>query len=211
MENDNKFATPGQFMAVVEECVPGFGAAEEDGKVYTAIAGEPSLEAGTASVKNRKAIRPLSRGDIVYGVVRDTYDSIALIEFQSTTPKAAHGTYGYIRIANVQRGYTENFREVFRIGDFVKAKINEVKPLGIYLTMADSGLGVVRAFCISCRNELDLSNSHGELRCSACGRRQGRKLALEGNGERHENTGRRQRQPQGSFGRPGYRRGPRPR
>lgn len=175
--NDKPVTFPGDFLAVVEEFEPGAGAIEEEGKVYATIAGVAKTEAHQASVTNPKAIQHLHSGDLVYAVVRDVYDSIALLEFQPVKPRASFGTYGYIRIANVQRGYTENFRDVFRIGDFVKAKIHEVKPLGIYLTMAEPGLGVVRAFCASCRGELDISANDPEIRCHNCGRRQGRKLA----------------------------------
>jgi len=175
--NEQPFAVPGQQLAVVEEFEPAFGAFEENGLVYAAILGNAKTEAHQASVTNPKAIDHLQRGDLVVAVVRDVYDSIALLEFQPLKARAAFGTYGYIRIANVQRGYTESFRDVFRIGDFVKAKIHEVKPLGIYLTMAEPSLGVVRAFCASCRKELQPNDSGMDIQCRNCGRRQNRKLA----------------------------------
>ena len=171
----DKPVMPGEFLAVVEEFEPSQGAFEEHGKVYAAIPGYAKTEAHQASVTNGKAVQKLKRGDTVYAIVRDVYEQIALLEFQPLTPKAATNTYAYLRIANVQRGYTESFRDVFRIGDYVKAKVAEVKPLGIYLTMAEPGLGVVRAFCASCRAELKLERTH-EQTCRACGRRQGRKL-----------------------------------
>ncbi|MBI5226146.1 exosome complex RNA-binding protein Csl4 [Candidatus Micrarchaeota archaeon] len=182
--DDNPFTTPGTQLAVVEEFEPGFGAIEENGLVFATIPGLAKTAEHHATVTNPKAIQHLQRGDLVYAVVRDVYDSIALLEFQSVQPRAAFGTYGYIRIANVQRGYTENFRDVFRIGDFVKAKIHEVKPLGIYLTMAESGLGVVRAFCASCREEISFNETGMDMRCNACGRRQSRKLANAPQGQR---------------------------
>ena len=182
--NENPFAIPGQQLAVVEEFEPGTGAFEEDGKVYAAIMGNAKTEAHQATVNNPKAIIHLQRGDDVVAVVRDVYDSIALLEFQPITPRAAFSTYSYIRIANVQRGYTESFRDVFRIGDFVKAKIHEVKPLGIYLTMAEPGLGVIRAFCASCRKEIQPNDSGIDIQCKNCGRRQNRKLANATNAPR---------------------------
>ncbi len=175
--NEQSVAIPGQQLAVVEEFEPAFGAFEEDGKVYASIIGSAKTEAHQASVTNPKAITHLQRGDLVVAVVRDVYDSIALLEFQPTKPRAAFSTYSYIRIANVQRGYTESFRDVFRVGDFVKAKIHEVKPLGIYLTMAEPGLGVIRAFCASCRKEIQPNESGQDIQCKNCGRRQNRKLA----------------------------------
>jgi exosome complex component CSL4 len=170
-------ANPGDFLAVVEEFEPGFGAVEEDGKVYASIPGQAKTENHLAYVDSMKAVRPLKKGDLVYAVVRDVYDQIALMEFQPVKFRAASATYAYIRISHVAKGYTENFRDVFRIGDFVRARVHEVKPLGLYLTMVEPDLGVVRAFCASCREELALK-SH-EIRCRACGRRQGRKIAVK--------------------------------
>ncbi len=168
---------PGDFLAVVEEFEPGFGALEEDGKVYAAIAGQAKTENHAAEVQNPAAVRPLKKDDLVYAVVRDVYDQIALLEFAPVKFRAASATYAYIRISHVAKGYTENFRDVFRIGDFVRARVHEVRPLGLYLTMVEPDLGVVRAFCASCRAELPLKAS--EIRCRECGRRQGRKIAIK--------------------------------
>lgn len=168
---------PGDQLAIVEEFQPGFGAFEEDGIVYASIPGNPKMESAVAQVQNPTAIRPLARGDLVYAIVRNVYDQVALLEFQSVPYRAATNTYAYMRIAHVQRGFTEHFRDVFRIGDYVRARVHEVKPLDIYLTMADADLGVIRAFCASCRHELPVTKR--DLTCKNCGRRQQRKIALK--------------------------------
>ncbi|MBI4360302.1 exosome complex RNA-binding protein Csl4 [Candidatus Micrarchaeota archaeon] len=170
---------PGDQLAIVEEFQPGFGAFEEEGIVYASIPGTAKMENAVAKVENQKAVRALARGDLVYSIVRNVYDQVALLEFQSVPYRAATNTYAYMRIAHVQRGFTEHFRDVFRIGDFVRARVHEVKPLGIYLTMADADLGVVRAFCASCRHELPVTKR--DLTCKNCGRRQQRKIALKTN------------------------------
>ncbi|MDP2718070.1 MAG: exosome complex RNA-binding protein Csl4 [Candidatus Micrarchaeota archaeon] len=170
-------AIPGDFLAVVEEFEPGFGTFQEDGKVYAAIPGHAKTENHLAQVQNPDAVQHLKKGDLVYAIVRDVYDQIALLEFQPVKFRAATNTYAYIRISHVAKGYTENFRDVFRIGDYVRARVHEVRPLGLYLSMVEPDLGVVRAFCASCREELALKSS--EIRCRACGRRQGRKIAVK--------------------------------
>lgn len=167
---------PGENLAIAEEFQPGFGTFEEEGIVYASIPGNALMENAVAQVENQRAIRRLSRGDLVYAIVRNVYDQVALLEFQSVPYRAATNTYAYMRIAHVQRGFTEHFRDVFRIGDFVRARVHEVKPLGIYLTMADGDLGVIRAFCASCRHEIPVTKR--DTTCN-CGRRQQRKIALK--------------------------------
>ncbi|MFH0922439.1 MAG: exosome complex RNA-binding protein Csl4, partial [Candidatus Micrarchaeota archaeon] len=145
---------PGDFIATVEEREPGANTFEENGSIYACVAGENASTQHAAAVKG-KAIRKLARGDEVVGLVQDLYDTVALIEFQPVEKLAsASNTYAYMRISEIQRGYTESFRGFLHIGDVFKAKVVDVTPLGIYLTIAERGLGVVRAFCTRCRKQM---------------------------------------------------------
>ncbi|MBI5036933.1 exosome complex RNA-binding protein Csl4 [Candidatus Micrarchaeota archaeon] len=162
---------PGHLFGAAEEFETGKGTFEEGGYVYASVVGEDKNEKNKAELESRMAVKPLKQGDLVYAKVKDIYDQIALLQFQPAERRAARSTYSYIRIGEVQRKYTENFRDAIRIGDYVKAEVKEIKPLGIYLTMAAPHLGVVRAFCSGCRTELENGN------CPSCKRIERRKWA----------------------------------
>ncbi len=152
---DSKTAIPGHLLGAVEEFEPGAGAFEEEGHVYAGIIGKPELDKDRRmGVVSPLRMEKLKKGDTVYALVKDLYDQIALLEFQPLTRKAAHSTYAFMRISEVAKGYTQRLTDALRIGDYVKAEIVDVKPMGIYLTMAAPHLGVVRAFCSLCRGEI---------------------------------------------------------
>lgn len=189
--------TPGHLLGALEECEPGAGAYEEEGLVYASVVGENVCEKHEAEVKSKLRLEKLKEGDVVYAQVKDVYDQIALLEFQSESRRAAFSTYSYLRISEVQRRYTESFREALRIGDLVRAEVLEIKPLGIYLTTAAPHLGVIKAFCSSCRAPLDKG------RCKECGRIESRKWAGDAtaaeSAPRREFRPQRERKPFGHF------------
>ena len=59
-----------------------------------------------------------------------------------------------------------------------KARIKEIKPLGIYLTVIENDLGVLRAFCSQCRREM-LFTARG-FYCKACESGEDRKTPAPG-------------------------------
>jgi len=164
---------PGKEIATTEEAVSGAGTVEENGLVLAALAGKTELKGGKAFVSNPKSVRMLAKGDFIYGFVYDLFDSVAMIMFKPAGDNVGTGAdMSFLRIAEVQRGYTESFADFLKIGDLVKARVIDVTPMGVYLTIAEKGLGVIKAFCSSCRRELD-----GNLYCSNCDRRERRKMA----------------------------------
>jgi exosome complex component CSL4 len=178
--NQNQLSVPGQFLGVSEEFVGGPGTFEEsDGKIYSKALGQMEEDSAsrTVSVKATKTIRPLSQGDVVFARVDDLYESMALVNFQaapygSITP-AGSGS-AFIRISELDNSYVERLQDYLRIGDFVKARVVEIKTLGTYLTMKGPDLGVVRAFCSRDRSEMALVGS--SYRCPNCGRTEARKI-----------------------------------
>ncbi len=173
---------PGELLGVSEEFVSGHGTIEEDGRIFAVFAGEKQLDSSghRLSVQALKAARPLQRGDLVYGVIQDLYEAIALVEFQAlpqgSEQPASESRMAFIRVSELVQGYAENLRTYIRIGDVIRARVIEVKSLGIYLSIKDKDLGVVRAFCSRCRSELELAGR--EFVCSDCGSRENRKIPL---------------------------------
>lgn len=151
---------PGQQVAVSEEGEAQAGTIESDGAVVATVAGSVFIDPQNYGI-SVKAARPLSSlrpGDRVTGLVHDIYDTVALVEFlpDASGPerKAYHNRFAYLRISEVSRSYVESFRDVLRIGDVVAARVKEIKPLGIYLSIMDRDLGVVKARCTVCRRDL---------------------------------------------------------
>lgn len=172
---------PGEFLATSEESVGGQGTFEEEGKLFAAVEGKQVADnrARSVSVATPTVVRPLAAGDYAYALVHDLYESVALMEFEPVSRKgeriASHNNYAYLRISEIQRGYTEHFRDFLRIGDVVKARVKEITSLGIYLTIADSELGVVKSHCARCKAELE---PRGRVMvCPACGNKEQRKMA----------------------------------
>jgi len=185
---DSKLVYPGQQIAVSEEGEAASGAMESDGAVYATVAGNVIIDPQTyaISVKSAHPLVPLREGDVVNGIVHDIYDTVALIEFEPVPTNGERKCYtnrfAYLRISEVSKGYVENFRDVLRIGDVLVARVREIKPLGIYLSIMDSNLGVVKAKCTLCRHEL--RNTGQVMECPNCKNREGRKMALTNNTSR---------------------------
>lgn len=187
---------PGEFIAYSEEYSPLAGTSEEEGKIYSAQFGLLEKDDGkrTVQVIAKKTTRPLRKGDLVYARVEDVYDQVSLLKFQPVESRmeiiGTPNSMAYLRISEVQKGYTERFRDFLRIGDFILARVTEVSNLGIYLTMSDPSLGVVRAFCGKCKEEMQLTQ--GEFYCSFDNIKERRKIvenAYEG-GNDGSNKGR---------------------
>ncbi|MFH1200143.1 MAG: exosome complex RNA-binding protein Csl4 [Candidatus Micrarchaeota archaeon] len=173
----SEVAVPGEFLGFEEEVIGDANTFVENGKVYSFLAGEKKVTGGKAVISPKKSVRPLNAGDIVYGRVQDIYDSVSLIEI-AAEPEAKRiaigASYAFLRISELDNRYVNSFREYIRIGDIMRLKVIEITPLGTYLSVNESGLGVLSAYCSYCRTHLELKGSL--LVCPACGNRETRKL-----------------------------------
>jgi len=173
---------PGEYLGASEEYAAGEGVYEQEGALYAGVAGPLHVDEAkrTIQVGTRVKVHPLAPGDMVLARVYDIYDQIASflimrVENQPRERSVVSRDMVFIRIGEIQRAYTENLRDAIKIGDVVRARIVEVTPLGTYISMKDSGLGVIHAYCSNCHNELE---GHGPvLQCPECGRREPRRVA----------------------------------
>ncbi|MBI5177514.1 exosome complex RNA-binding protein Csl4 [Candidatus Micrarchaeota archaeon] len=173
-------AIPGDFLGVSEEFVSGEATVEEAGGIYAVAAGRKMKDESARKVwvAARKIARPLAVGDLVYGLVQDVYDTVALVEISPVpvggrTP-AWDNRMAYLRISEVKQGYVEHFRDWLRIGDYIRGRIVEIKPLGTYLTIKERDLGVVKVLCARCKEGHSFSGERGA--CPACGFSEQRKI-----------------------------------
>jgi exosome complex component CSL4 len=176
-----KMVLPGDQIAVAEEFEPGEGTYEKDGLVFASTPGVLQLDEQSRVARVRPFNPPaeLQPGDIVYGVVDDIRGMMA-----TATVNAIHGrarqvsgeTEGTIHISNVSEDYTEDIRDMYHLGDIIRAKVIQTKP-SVQLTTAEPDLGVVKALCGQCRGPLELRGR--DLFCPRCERTERRKFARD--------------------------------
>lgn len=176
-----KLVLPGDQIAVAEEFEPGEGTYERNGLVFAATPGVLRLDeqSRVARVQPFNPPAELQAGDIVYAVVDDIRGMMA-----TATVSAIHGrarqisgeTDGTIHISNVSEAYTEDIRDMYHLGDIIRAKVIQTKP-SVQLTTAEPDLGVVRALCGVCRGPLEARGR--DLFCPRCERTERRKVARD--------------------------------
>jgi len=177
--DDRKVVMPGEEIATSEEFVVGEGTYEREGKILASVTGRVELDKGemVARVKGLNPPRLLKAGDVVLGEVSDV--RATMVNIQSIAPeeegrRMTGQDMATIHISKVTDGRSDDLREMFRLGDVVRAKVIQVKP-SLQLTTAGVDFGVVKAFCTRCRAPMALKKS--ELTCDNCERIERRKLA----------------------------------
>ncbi|MBI4399561.1 exosome complex RNA-binding protein Csl4 [Candidatus Micrarchaeota archaeon] len=173
-------AFPGMLLGTEEEYMAGEGTYAENGKIYANITGEVSI--GTdkkivISSNNRlKTVRP---GTVVYGRIEEIFEPVALVKlepiYDETGRQVFSSYFVTLHVSNIKMGYVNSVKEEVRIGDILKARVEDMKKDFIHISIKDSDLGVIKAFCSECRGELLSMGS--SLQCGNCGKMERRKLA----------------------------------
>ncbi|MGI0055295.1 MAG: exosome complex RNA-binding protein Csl4 [Thermoplasmata archaeon] len=174
-----KFVVPGEYLGAAEEFVPGRGTYEDAGRIYSSVAGTPTVDSRdrTLRVEAVNAVPTLMEGDTVYARIDELKTAMAICTVLASAgsgrgiPGAPEGT---VHISKAKDGYTESLSSEFAVGDIVLAKVLQSDP-SIKLTTAPNALGVISARCQVCHALLVPSGS--DLSCPRCGHREHRKLA----------------------------------
>jgi exosome complex component CSL4 len=179
-----EFVMPGDFLGTAEEFIPGPGAYEEGGKVYSSATGAVLLDTThkQASVSSNVPEPPvLKKGDIVIGSVEDVREQSANVQIAMSRGNEGRALplpdYGTIHISQTRGSYVRQLSTEFKVGDIVRAKVLDVAREPIRLSTSDSDLGVIFAACSNCRSPLELEGN--KLRCPNCGNLESRKLAKD--------------------------------
>ena len=81
-------------------------------------------------------------------------------------------------VFSVMNSYVKFMSDYFKIGDIVRARVEKISNTGIELeTKSNPSLGVIMAYCVSCRHSLKLVET--ELKCSNCGSNERRKFSAD--------------------------------
>lgn len=176
------FVVPGDFLATVEEFVPGNGAYEEEGRIYAASTGVVLVDSRTKhiSVFSRTAGVPtLKRGDVVIGRVEEVREQTANVVIGALRGREDRElpspNMGVIHISQTDAGYVKDLSREFRVGDIVRAKVLNTNREPVQLATVGEDLGVIVASCSRCRSPLGRQGN--KLVCQACGSVEFRKMA----------------------------------
>jgi exosome complex component CSL4 len=178
------FVVPGEFLATAEEFMPGDGAYEEDGRIYSSCTGVVLVDVRTKriSVFPRTPVPPeLKRGDIVVGRVEEVRDQTANVHIGVLRGREDRQLplpdVGTIHVSQVSGSYVRNLSREFKPGDIVRARVTNVRGGAIQLSTVGENLGVIMAACSRCRTPLERFDN--KLKCPNCGNVELRKLASD--------------------------------
>lgn len=178
------FVVPGDLLGTAEEFVPGEGAYEEGGKVYSCSTGVVLLDSRKKHVSVFPRVRGppvLKRGDIVIGVVEDVREQFANVRIAVLRGREDRElpipSYGTIHISQTSSSYVKDLSRQFRPGDIVRAKVVNAEREPVQLTTAGEDLGVIFSRCSRCRGVLESDGK--KLKCPNCGRIETRKTAAD--------------------------------
>jgi exosome complex component CSL4 len=181
---DGEFVLPGSFLGVAEEFLPGKGAYEEDGKVYSATVGFAKYDMkGRKACVNPAVSQPPSPtlGDIVICQVVAMREKMALVEILALKGyedrDITGSTKARIYISQSSKRYVKQLTNEFRTGDVVRARVRREDKEPLELSTVDTDLGVIRALCTKCRSVLKRKGN--SLECPNCGNIEMRKLASD--------------------------------
>lgn len=171
---------PGDKLSTSEELLAGDGTYDDQGIIRAARLGEYYVneKAHSATVKPITSIPViLKKGDMVLAEVRSVRSAMVIADVIHVIGKnrAISGdTNGTLHISEISTSYVKDPESVFTLGDIFRAKIIQVNP-SLQLTTKGTNLGVIKAFCSSCRNPLEKKDSI--LECITCGHREKRRMA----------------------------------
>ncbi len=176
MTEKNKIVLPGEFIATEEEYVSGENTYAQNGKILASAMGVVELDDANKEARIiGKKIDEIREGDVVIGKVMLVKESTAVI----TLLKAENGkkitgqTVAQLAVRNVANEYVHELKKTVKIGDVIRAQVVGCSPLGVDLSTKGKGLGIIKAYCANCRNEM--SFSAGKLMCISCGNIEDRK------------------------------------
>lgn len=178
---ESRIVIPGEEIATTEEFLAGEGTYESKGKIYSSFLGTVKLDTSekVASVEPVNPLVLLNCGDIVIARVTDVRSNMVLadvVRVEGRERNITGETMGAIHISKISRGYTEDVRREYRIGDIIRAQVEQVKP-SLQLFTGREDLGVLLALCTRCRMPLEKKDKN--LFCKNCQRTEMRRASPE--------------------------------
>jgi exosome complex component CSL4 len=167
----DKLVMPGDQLSTSEELMPGDGTFEEDGIIRAARTGIYKI-----NDKHRRAeVKPVTstpvlirRGDTVIAEVTQVKSTMIIADVIHVVGKnrnVSGDTNATLHVKEISNGYVKDASTEFGIGDFIMAKVIQVRP-SLQLATKDSNLGSIKSLCPKCRASLDKKGN--TLECRNC-------------------------------------------
>ncbi len=181
MEKGKRLVLPGEFIASMEEEIPGQNTYTEKDGIFASGFGEADSHDHVVNVKWDKSrhVAQFKPGMDVLCVVRKVSPTKAFLNCTPADdigrPGSGIDTSAVLPVQNMDTSYVRDARDMVRAGDIVRARICKIEKSDVDLQIVDPELGVLKAFCISCRHEMALKK--GSLICTDCGNKEQRKIS----------------------------------
>ncbi len=176
---DGAFVVPGERLGVVEEFDPGRGTVEVGGIVYSSQTGVASMDSKRHVVSVKTATVPVvvpEEGSTVIGIVEKVQEKMAIVQLIVVDGKKMPLPFtGMLHVSNSSPRFERSMWDVTKPNDIIRAKVIDTSQRIPKLTTVGRDLGVTKAYCSKCGNELVLSGHI--LRCSVCRNVERRRLA----------------------------------
>ena len=176
---DGTFVVPGEKLGVVEEFEPGRGTVEVGGVVYSSQTGVASTDPKRHIVSVKTATAQVvvpEEGSTIIGIVEKVQEKMAIINMIVVDGKKMELPFtGMLHVSNSSPRFERTMWDVVKPNDIIRAKVIDTSQRIAKLTSVGRDLGVTKAYCSKCGNELVLSGHI--LRCSVCRNVERRRLA----------------------------------
>jgi len=177
-----KIVMPGDQLSTSEELMPGDGTFEEDGiirssRIGTYIVNEHHRSAEVKPLTSTPVL--LKKGDIVIvqiTLAKSTMIIGDVIHVIGKSRSVSGDTNATIHVKEIANGYVKDANSEYRVGDYVRARVIQVKP-SLQLATKDRDLGAIRSLCTKCRHPL--LKKGNVLECSKCGNKENRRIAFD--------------------------------
>jgi len=179
---EQKIVLPGVLIGTSEEFIPKNGTYEDRGNIYASVTGIMKINAKERSISVTPVTSTppfLQVGDIVVGQVTDLKESVVLLEIAGIKGKGERAIVdaedAAIHVSNVKDAYVKDLSYEFAPFDIIKARVIDLRNMR--LTTVNKELGVMKAYCGSCKTVLKREND--KLKCPKCKRTETRKLSSD--------------------------------
>jgi len=169
----------GEYIGTIEEFLPRDGTYTENGKIYASIIGNLIQNNERRIVLNTKLPKQVV-GSIVLAEITDVKKNSASATIRKILGyKQNMSISAGIFVSQISDAYVDQVSNSFGAGDIIKAKIVRNEKNLIDLS-TKGNLGVVKAFCKTCRHKLILNKEKigsRTLICPECKKEENRKIA----------------------------------
>ncbi len=174
-----KYVVPGQFLGTAEEYIPGEGAYEDNGRIFSSCAGDMSVDEKNYRINVLSKEKPIHAevGDEIIGVISEINEPIVVVMSEYLIRNGEIHEYHdrtLIHASRITGHFLDQASRAIKMRDVVKARVVSTRGK-IDLSLERPEDGVIYGFCSRCRKPLEKVNN--ALYCKYCQRTEMRKAS----------------------------------